>query len=262
MKQAWVSIVRSAPTFRAIGKECPVRLPWGASRLLWVVSCTVDRVPEFGLTGGIGSGKSSVSQRLVERGAGLVDADATVKGLQRSGMPVFDAMVAHFGDGIVGADGELDRPAIAAIVFTDEAQLKALNEIVHPAVRDSMKQQREQLAQTHQVVVLDIPLLVEGTTPHGDLAGIIVVDLPVDLAVERLVEHRGFAAEDARARMANQASREDRLAKADFVIDNSGGLADLDAQVDACWAWMNERVAEIGDRDADAIGARDQKQGE
>ena len=103
---------------------------------------------EFGLTGGIGSGKSSVAERLVSLGAGLVDADATVKRLQRPGEAVFAAMVEHFGPGVIGPDGELDRPVIAEIVFSDEDQLKALNDIVHPAVRASMKDQREALA-TH-----------------------------------------------------------------------------------------------------------------
>lgn len=198
---------------------------------------------EFGLTGGIGSGKSSVSERLVARGAGLVDADATVKRLQRCGEAVFEAMVEHFGSDIVGADGELDRPAIAAIVFNDDEQLKALNRIVHPAVRDSMREQRDALAETHDVVILDIPLLFDGKGDYAELAGIIVVDLPVELAIERLVAHRGFSEDDARARIASQVSRETRLEKADFVVDNSGTLADLDAEVDRCWAWITEQVA-------------------
>ena len=197
---------------------------------------------EFGLTGGIGSGKSSVSERLVRKGAGLVDADATVKQLQRPGEAVFEAMVEHFGNEIVGPDGEFDRPAIAAIVFNDEAQLKALNDIVHPAVRDSMKEQREKLAESHEVVILDIPLLFEGKRAYDDLAGVIVVDLPVDLAVARLVAHRGFTEEDARSRIASQVTREVRLEKADFVVDNSGGLEDLDLEVDRCWNWISDRL--------------------
>lgn len=200
---------------------------------------------EFGLTGGIGSGKSSVSQLLVARGAGLVDADATVKRLQRAGESVFDAIVAHFGDGVVGVDGELDRPAIAAIVFNDPEELKTLNEIVHPAVRDSMAEQRKVLGQKHQIVVLDIPLLFESKGAYDGLAGVVVVDVEVDLAVARLVEHRGFEAEDARARMANQLSRSDRLEKADFVIDNQGSLVALEAEVDRCWDWMQRRIDEL-----------------
>ncbi|MEM7096602.1 MAG: dephospho-CoA kinase [Actinomycetota bacterium] len=206
---------------------------------------------EFGLTGGIGSGKSSVSQRLVARGAGLVDADATVKRLQQPGMAVFEAMVEHFGQGIVGDDGQLDRPAIAAIVFHDEDQLKALNDLVHPAVRTSMKEQRDSLAESHEVVILDIPLLVEGSSTYADLAGVIVVDLPVAAAVTRLVEHRGFTEADASARIASQVDRDERLKVADFVVDNSGSLADLDAEVDRCWSWIQGRLAERNQNDGE-----------
>lgn len=200
-------------------------------------------VSEFGLTGGIGSGKSAVSERLVARGAGLVDADATVKRLQAAGQPVFEEIVAEFGPEVVAPDGELDRPAIAAIVFNDKDRLKRLNEIVHPAVRKDMAAQRKALAESHDIIVLDIPLLVEGDTPR-ELAGVVVVDTPVETAIRRLVEHRGFTVEDAEARMANQASRDDRLAKADFVVDNGGTLEELGHEVDRCWAWMNARHAE------------------
>lgn len=197
---------------------------------------------EFGLTGGIGAGKSAVSSRLVELGAGLVDADATVRDLQRAGRPVFEAMVAHFGDGIVGDDGELDRPAVATIVFNDADQLAVLNDLVHPAVRTDMADQRKTLAATHKIVILDIPLLIE--SGYKDLAGIVVVDVPVELAVERLVSFRGFDETDALARIASQVSREERLEKADFVVDNSGTLEDLDAEVAKCWQWMHSVEAE------------------
>lgn len=191
---------------------------------------------EFGVTGGIGSGKSAVSERLVALGAGLVDADATVKALQAAGMPVFDEIVSHFGESVVADTGELDRPALAEIVFGDPEELQKLNEIVHPAVRKDMARQRAALAETHAIIVLDIPLLVEGSPI--ELAGIIVVDVPVETAIERLIAFRGFSEDDARARMRNQVDREQRLSKADFVIDNSGSLADLDAEVARCWEWM------------------------
>ena len=191
---------------------------------------------EIGLTGGIGSGKSTVAELLVARGAVLVDADAIVREVQQPGTPVFLAMVERFGPGIVAADGTLDRPAVAAIVFADPDQLAALNGIVHPAVTDEMTARRERLAATDATVILDIPLLVE--SKYGGLAGIIVVDVDPELAVERLVQHRGFSEEDARARIGRQASRDERLAVADFVIDNSGDLASLGAQVDACWSWI------------------------
>ncbi len=198
---------------------------------------------EIGLTGGIGSGKSTVADLLVERGAVLIDADRIVRGLQAPGGAVFDAMVERWGERIVAADGSLDRQAVAEIVFNDEDELKALNDIVHPAVGEEMKAQREAVEGTDAVVVLDIPLLVraDGTSDkdrYANLSGIVVVDVDTELAVDRLVEHRGFAADDARARMANQASREDRRAVADIVIDNSGPLDDLVAQVDEAWAWM------------------------
>jgi dephospho-CoA kinase len=196
-------------------------------------------VSEFGLTGGIGSGKSSASERLVSLGAGLVDADATVKQLQGAGMPVFQAIVAHFGEAVVGSDGELNRPALADIVFNDPEELKKINELVHPAVRNDMAHQREVLSRTHKIIVLDIPLLIESENPI-ELAGIVVVDTPTEVAIERLTSFRGFSTEDANARISSQVSRDTRLAKADFVIDNSGDLADLDAEITRCWNWMSE----------------------
>ncbi|MCL4114782.1 UNVERIFIED_CONTAM: hypothetical protein GTU68_053818, partial [Idotea baltica] len=202
-------------------------------------SCSFSIVSEFGLTGGIGSGKSAASERLVGLGAGLVDADATVKQLQRAGMPVFNDIVTHFGERVVGSDGELNRPALADIVFNDPDELKKINEIVHPAVRKDMATQREKLTETHDIIVLDIPLLIDSVNPI-ELAGIIVVDTPTALAVERLMSFRGFSADDANARIASQVSRETRLEKADFVVDNSGDLAALDAEVARCWQWMND----------------------
>ena len=201
---------------------------------------------EIGLTGGIGSGKSTVADLLVERGAVLIDADRIVRDLQAPGGAVFDAMVERWGARIVAADGTLDRPAVAEIVFNDEDELKALNDIVHPAVGEEIKAQREAVESTDAILVLDIPLLVraDGTSDkerYANLAGIIVVDIDADLAVERLAEFRGFDADDARSRIANQATREDRRAVADIVIDNSGSLDDLERQVDDAWAWA-ERV--------------------
>jgi dephospho-CoA kinase len=193
-------------------------------------------VIEIGLTGGIGSGKSTVAGLLVDKGAVLIDADAIVRELQQPGMPVFAAMVERWGPGIVAADGTLDRAAVASIVFADPEQLTALNGIVHPAVSDEMTRRREDLARTDATVILDIPLLVE--SKYSGLAGVIVVDVDPELAVERLVRHRGFSEDDARARIGRQASRDERLAIADFVIDNSGDLASLREQVDRCWVWI------------------------
>ena len=187
----------------------------------------------LGLTGGIGSGKSTVSAMLEDHGAVVVDADRIVRELQQPGQPVFEAMVAEFGAGIVADDGSLDRQAVADIVFGDEAALKRLNAIVHPAVGATMAEQLAALEETDEVVVLDIPLLVE--SGRDDMAAVIVVDVDPEIAVARLVEHRGFSETDARARISRQASREDRLARADVVLDNSGTVDDLRTQVDGLW---------------------------
>ncbi|HET6836043.1 MAG TPA: dephospho-CoA kinase [Acidimicrobiales bacterium] len=190
-----------------------------------------------GLTGGIGSGKSTVSALLAAKGAVVVDADAVVRDQQRPGTAVFDAMVERFGSGIVAADATLDRAAVADIVFADPQALRDLNAIVHPAVGAEVSRRMDELSATDAVVVLDVPLLVEATRGYA-LAGLIVVDVDPDIAVERLVMQRGMREEDARSRMSRQASREERRARADVVIDNRGTLADLARQVDATWDWI------------------------
>lgn len=179
-----------------------------------------------------------MSSRLAKRGAVVVDADAVVKDLQRPGRPVFNAMIERWGDQIVGPDGGLDRAAVATIAFGDPDELAALNRITHPAVRAEMRTQTDAVAHTDQVVVLDIPLLAEGKGDRRGASAVIVVDCPVEVAVERLMTHRGFERGDAEARVAAQASREDRLAMADYVIDNGGDLDQLDTQVEACWTWL------------------------
>jgi dephospho-CoA kinase len=189
-----------------------------------------------GLTGGIGSGKSTVSSLLAARGAVIVDADAVTRELQRPGQPVLTAIVERFGQGVLLPDGELDRPALAAMVFSDAEALKELNAIVHPAVGAEIARRIEAASETDAVVVLDIPLLAEN--PRKGLAATVVVDTPVDVAVERLVRLRGMDEEDARARIARQATREERAAGADRIIDNAGDLAALEAQVDDLWAWL------------------------
>lgn len=203
----------------------------------------------IGLTGGIGSGKSTVSAALAERGAVVIDADAITKELQEPGQPVLVAMVERFGPGILRSDGTLDRQAVADIVFTDADALADLNAIVHPAVGGEIARRLEAEAATEHVVVLDVPLLVE--SGRGDLAGLLVVDLDPDEAVRRLVTFRGFREDDARARIARQASRDERLAAADFVIDNSATPADLTPQIDRAWAWIEELRRRVS-ADADA----------
>lgn len=192
----------------------------------------------LGLTGGIGSGKSTVSAALAERGAVVIDADGVVRELQAPGGAVLAAMVEHFGEGILAADGTLDRQAVADIVFTDAEQLKALNAIVHPAVGAEIDARIEAQRPLDNIVVLDIPLLVENK-PYSP-EGVIVVDTDPEIAVDRLVRFRGFSATDARARMSRQATREQRLAEADFVVPNDGTPEELLAHIDACWAWITE----------------------
>ena len=189
----------------------------------------------LGLTGGIGSGKSTVSALLAERGAVIIDADAIVKELQEPGQPLLAELSAEFGPGIIRDDGSLDRAALASVAFGDKERLAALNRIVHPAVGREMNRRLEEQRPTDNVVVLDIPLLAEN--PRKGLCGVVVVDVPVDTAVSRLVEFRGFTEDDARARVANQTSREKRMEIADRVIDNSGDMPSLVAQVDAVWSW-------------------------
>ena len=196
----------------------------------------------IGLTGGIGSGKSTVSAALADRGATVIDADAVVRELQQPGQPVLAAMVDHFGPEILLDDGTLDRQAVADRVFNDADALKALNAIVHPAVGAEIMARVTAAEQAGGIVVLDVPLLVENDAVPVD--AIIVVDTDPEIAVARLVEHRGFDPADARARMSRQASREDRLARADHVVANDGDRAALDGEITRLWTWLVALEAE------------------
>jgi dephospho-CoA kinase len=193
-----------------------------------------------GLTGGIGSGKSTVLAMLAERGATVIDADAIVHEMQRSGEPVFLEMVEAFGPEIVGPDGELDRPKVSSIVFNDAEKLKVLQSITHPAVGKEVLE-RLQSAGEEDVVVVDIPLLTENTRAERGLQKVIVVDVSPETQIARAVA-RGGQESDIRARMAKQATREDRLALADHVIENEGTLAELESQVDALWTSLTEEA--------------------
>ncbi len=187
-----------------------------------------------GLTGGIGSGKSTVSALLAERGAVIVDADQVVRDVQQPGSPVLAAMAERFGPQVIGADGSLDRAAVASVVFSDPDALQALNKIVHPAVGAEMNRRVLAERSTDHVVVMDIPLLTEN--PREGLQAVVVVDVDPEVQVRRLVEGRGFEETDARARIAKQATRAQRLSTATHVIDNSGTPADLVPQIDRVWA--------------------------
>lgn len=173
---------------------------------------------------------------MAQLGALVIDADAITRELQEPGQPVLEAMIQRFGEEILLPDGHLDRQAVADLVFNDEERLRDLNAIVHPAVGAEIAQRMQEAAGTDRVVVLDVPLLVE--SGRSDMRGLLVVDVDPEVAVDRLVRFRGVREDDARARIARQASREQRLAAADFVIDNSGTEAELDAQVELAWEWI------------------------
>jgi dephospho-CoA kinase len=192
------------------------------------------------LTGGIGAGKSAVSSRLAARGAVIVDADGIVRQLQVPGAPLLTELAARFGEQIILADGSLDRAGLAAIAFKDDESVAALNAIMHPAVRAEIRRQIDAERDTDRIVVLDTPLMTETVVRGLVFAAIIVVDTPIELAVERLVAQRGMSAEDALARISKQISREERVAGADIVIDNGGDVADLDVRVDELWSRLQD----------------------
>ncbi|MHA4817383.1 dephospho-CoA kinase [Streptomyces aculeolatus] len=196
-----------------------------------------------GLTGGIGAGKSAVSRLLASYGAVIVDSDRIAREVVEPGTPGLAAVVAEFGDGVLAADGSLDRAKLGGIVFADADRLRALNAIVHPLVRDRSAALQE-AAGPDAVVVNDVPLLAE-----NDLAGlydvVVVVDAAPATQLDRLVRLRGMAEDEARARMAAQATREQRLAIADIVVDNDGTQAELAERVQKLW---EELVARKGVR--------------
>ncbi|MFJ9667059.1 dephospho-CoA kinase [Streptomyces sp. NPDC101219] len=195
-----------------------------------------------GLTGGIGAGKSEVSRLLVERGAVLIDADRIAREVVAPGTPGLAAVVETFGEEVLAEDGSLDRARLGSIVFADQEKLAALNSIVHPLVGARSKELSE-AAPDDAVVVHDVPLLTEnGLAPLYDL--VVVVDASPDTQLDRLVRLRGMTEEDARARMAAQATREQRRAVADIVIDNDVPLDELTRRVDEVWAELVRRAKE------------------
>ncbi|MGW4891759.1 dephospho-CoA kinase [Kitasatospora sp. NPDC004240] len=194
---------------------------------------------KIGLTGGIGAGKSEVSRLLAAHGAVIVDSDVIAREVVAPGTAGLAAVVAEFGPGVLREDGALDRPALGAVVFADPDRLAALNAIVHPLVR-ARSAELEAAAAEDAVVVHDVPLLTEnGLAPLFDL--ILVVDAEDEVRIDRLTRLRGMTEEEARARMAAQARRADRLAIADLVIDNSGPLEALAPRVAEVWAELKSR---------------------
>ena len=183
----------------------------------------------MGLTGGVASGKSTVSAMLAELGAVVIDADLLAREVVAKGTPGLAEIVEEFGPGVLTADGELDRPAVGAIVFADEVRRRRLEAIIHPRVR-ARGAELEADASPGALVVHDIPLLAE-TGQGAVFDAVLVVDVPEEVQLDRMVRQRGMSEEEARARIAAQASREERAAIATHVIDNNGTLEDLRRRV-------------------------------
>lgn len=188
-----------------------------------------------GLTGGIGSGKSTVSRLLAARGAVVVDADAVAREVVEPGTPGLAAVVAALGEQVLRPDGALDREEVGRLVFADPERLAALNAVVHPLVGARMAELEADAARGGAAVVVhDVPLLAENGL-RGLYDVVLVVDCPPEVQLDRLVRLRGMTEADARARMAAQAGREDRLAVADLVVRNDGTPADLEREVERVW---------------------------
>lgn len=194
-----------------------------------------------GLTGGIGSGKSTVARMLEERGAIVFDADVLARRAVEPGTPGHDAVVERFGANVLGPGGELDREALASIVFADPAARRDLEAIVHPEVRRLFAEGCERYRDTDRVVVFSAPLLVE-TGMHTAFEVLVVVATPVETQVERLLRDRAMNEQAIRARIAVQAPLEDKLAVADVVVDNDGSLEELEEQVGRVWSDLRQRA--------------------
>lgn len=189
-----------------------------------------------GLTGSIGSGKSTVARLLAERGASVIDADDVTHELQQPGQAVYQSTVERFGPEVLAGDGGLDRAALARMVFADTAALADLESLTHPAVHAAMVDRAATVAGSAPAVVLVVPLLLE--VGSYDVAGVLVVDAPVETVIRRLAQRRGMDEGEVRARLARQLPRSQRLAGADFVIDNGGPPEALPPQVDRAWTWI------------------------
>lgn len=195
----------------------------------------------IGLTGGIGSGKSTVAGMLEARGAVIIDADAIARGLVEPGQPALVALVDEFGESILQPDGSLSRASLASLAFRDPGTTDRLNAIMHPLIADESRRLMDS-APSDAVVVYDMPLLVE-TGQQSLVDMVVVVDVPEEMQVERAVGMRGLDAEDVRRRMAVQATRDQRRAVADVVIENSGSLDETEAQVDRLWHTLDEAAS-------------------
>lgn len=191
-----------------------------------------------GLTGGIGSGKSTFAALLAERGAHVIDADVLGRAALRPGSPAWHSVVSTFGEEVLGPSMDIDRARLAAIVFSDRAKLAALNAIVHPVILRAIAERLDALRGTDEVVVIDAALIVELGLDDG-LDAVVVVTAPEDVRRARLVRERAMSEDDVRARMASQASEEELVAKADIVVRNDGSLESLAREADRVWAELD-----------------------
>jgi dephospho-CoA kinase len=197
------------------------------------------------LTGGIGSGKSTVAHGLAERGATVIDADAISRQILEPGDRAYQPVVDHFGPQVVHPDGRINRPALAAAVFGNPDALADLNRLTHPVIGRVMADRVREVAEPGRIVVLDIPLLAILTKDLFKLDAVVVVDVPEDVAVDRLVEQRGFTVDDAWARVAAQITRDERSQVADLVLNNGGDRCALEREIDRAWAWLQEQAARV-----------------
>ncbi len=208
-----------------------------------------------GLTGNIGAGKSTVAGLLVAHGAALVDADQVARQVVEPGAPAYQPLVDRFGADILDAGGRIDRPSLAAKVFGHPEELEALNAIIHPAIGMAMIEGKDAYRGTDRIVVMDIPLLKVFHRELLALDAVVVVDVPPEVALERLVTLRGMAEDDARARQAAQPSRAERLEGADFVVDNSDGTEALAVEVDRVWDGLTRLPERPGGTDGGPVTA-------
>jgi dephospho-CoA kinase len=195
------------------------------------------------LTGGIGSGKSTVAGAFAERGAAIIEADAIGRQILEPGGLAYQAVIDHFGPGVVRPNGSIDRPALAAAVFNDAEALAELNRLTHPVIARVIDDRVAALEEPGRIVILDLALLSIADKARYRPSAVIVVDAPEDVAVQRLVSQRGFSEEDAVARVASQITRQERRRIADLVLDNSGDRCDLEAEIERGWQWLQERAA-------------------
>ena len=208
------------------------------------------RALRVGLTGGIGSGKTEVSRRLASYGAVVIDADAVAREVVAPGTPGLAEVVQEFGPDVLLGDGSLDRDRLGQLVFADDSLRMKLNAVIHPRVAGRMAE-LERAAAGAPVIVHDVPLLAENHLA-GSFDEVVVVDVPPRVQAERLWRERGMTPGQAEARIRAQATREERLAVATIVVDNSGSLAELDREAGDLWAELRRRAKRLAEREADS----------